>query len=307
MTELNKEQTAMHVSRVSIVGNIILSAFKLIAGIAAHSGAMISDAIHSASDVFSTIIVMIGVHSSGKASDSDHQYGHERMECVAAILLSIALGVTGAGIGMAGIRKIASAGTEQLVIPGRLALIAAVVSIVSKEAMYQYTRLHAKKINSSALMADAWHHRSDALSSIGSFAGILGARMGFPVLDPLASVVICAFILFAAYEIFRDAISKMTDRACDEETSHQILLTCASQQDVVAVDLVRTRLFGDRIYVDVEIAVDGAMPLVRAHAAAERTHHAIEDTFPQVKHCMVHVNPAPSLDDDAEQTDGQTD
>lgn len=295
MAAKTNEQIAMQVSRMSIAGNLILSLFKLIAGILAHSGAMVSDAIHSASDVISTLIVMVGIHMSNKASDTDHPYGHERMECVAAILLSIALGATGLGIGASGLSKIVSASAVQLEIPGRLALIAAVISIVGKELMYHYTRHAAKKINSSALLADAWHHRSDSLSSIGSFAGILGARLGFPVLDPLASVIICLFIIQAAFSIFRDAIGKMTDHACDEETGHRILEVCAQQKDVVAVDSVKTRLFGDRIYVDVEIAVDGNMPLVQAHAAAQRTHDAIEAQFPTVKHCMVHVNPAPDL------------
>ena len=295
MTKKTNEQIAMHVSRVGIAANVLLSLFKLIAGLLAHSGAMVSDAIHSASDVISTIIVMVGIHMSNKASDYDHQYGHERMECVAAILLSIALGATGLGIGATGLNNILSASKEPLNAPGRLALIAAVVSIVTKELMYQYTRHAGKRIHSSALLADAWHLRSDALSSIGSFLGILGARLGFPVLDPIASLVICLFILKATFDIFRDAISKMTDRAVDQETADRILEVCAIQQDVVAVDSVKTRLFGDRVYVDVEIAVDGQMSLNQAHEAAERTHHAIETQFPAVKHCMVHVNPAPTL------------
>ncbi|MGN1015015.1 MAG: cation diffusion facilitator family transporter [Butyricicoccus sp.] len=293
MSSKTNEQIAMRVSRVSITGNIVLSLFKLLAGILAHSGAMVSDAIHSASDVISTIIVMIGIRMSNKASDDDHQYGHERMECVAAILLAIALGATGLGIGASGLNKILSSSTQPLQAPGRLALVAAVLSIVTKELMYQYSSRAAKKIHSSALLADAWHHRSDALSSIGSFAGIFGARLGFPVLDPIASIVICLFIIHAAYDIFRDAISKMTDRACDEKTAQDILEVCTSQEGVVAVDSIKTRLFGDRIYVDVEISVPGSIPLVQAHATAQRAHDAIEQQFPMVKHCMVHVNPAP--------------
>lgn len=292
MANQSKEQIAMRVSRVSIAGNVLLSLFKLIAGLLAHSSAMVSDAIHSASDVISTVIVMIGIHLSNQESDSDHQYGHERLECVAAILLSIALGATGLGIGASGLNKILSAADAPLSAPGRLALIAAVISILTKEWMFQYSSRAAKKIQSSALLADAWHHRSDALSSIGSFVGILGARLGFPVLDPMASLLICVFIVKAAFDIFRDAIGKMTDRACDEETAREILSVCESQRDVISVDSVKTRLFGDRIYVDVEIEVDGMMTLRQAHAAAQRTHDAIEKQFPSVKHCMVHVNPA---------------
>ena len=210
--------TAMKVSIVSIAVNIFLSVFKLIAGVIAGSGAMISDAVHSASDVFSTFVVMIGVSLSSKQSDKDHPYGHERMECVASILLSVVLAITGLGIGMTGINKITGRDDSELIIPGILALVAAVVSIVVKEGMYWYTRAAAKKINSGALMADAWHHRSDALSSIGSFIGIFGARLGFPILDPIASVVICIFIEKASIDIFRDAVDKMVDKSCPDET-----------------------------------------------------------------------------------------
>ena len=176
------EATVMKVSKTSIAANIILSALKLAAGLAASSGAMISDAVHSASDVFSTLIVMAGVKMSRKEADKEHPYGHERMECVAAIILAVVLFVTGMGIGYNGIQKIASGSYENLAVPGVIALAAAVMSIVVKEWMFWYTRYYAKKVNCGALMADAWHHRSDALSSVGSFIGIFGARLGFPVM-----------------------------------------------------------------------------------------------------------------------------
>lgn len=284
------EHLAMRVSVVTILANLLLTIFKLLAGILAHSGAMISDAIHSASDVLSTFVVIAGVKLSGKASDKQHPYGHERLECVAAILLSVMLAITGAGIGWAGIQSILG-DHAQLVIPGTLALAAAVISILSKEAMYWYTRAAAKKINSSALMADAWHHRSDALSSIGSFVGILGARLGLPVLDPAASVIICLFIEKAALDIFRDAISKMIDTACPEALEEQMRQVALAQDGVLGIDRLQTRLFGDRIYVELDIAADASAPLSQAHAAADRVHDAIEGQFPTVKHCMIHVNP----------------
>lgn len=285
------ERTAMRVSGVTIAVNLLLCAFKLLAGLLARSGAMISDAVHSASDVFSTLIVMLGVRLGGKAADADHPYGHERLECVAALLLAILLGATGLGIGWSGIRKIL-AGGGALIVPGSLALAAALVSIVVKEAMYWYTRAAARKIGSSALMADAWHHRSDALSSVGSFAGILGARLGVPVLDPVASVVICLFILKAAVDIFRDAVSRMTDRACDPALSDALRQVALLQSGVLGLDALSTRLFGDRIYVDVEIRADGEGTLNQAHTVAQSVHDALEAGFPQIKHCMVHVNPA---------------
>ena len=289
---LTENALAMKVSGVSIAVNLLLSVFKLIAGILAHSGAMISDAVHSASDVGSTFIVMIGVTLSGKKSDKEHQYGHERMECVSSIILSGLLLATGLGIGLGGVENIVkSSHGEAIVIPGMLALVAAVVSIVVKEWMFWYTRGAAKKINSGALMADAWHHRSDAMSSVGAFVGIFGARMGFPILDPLASVVICLLIVKASVDIFRDAIDKMVDRSCDEKTEKEMRETILKVDGVKRIDLLQTRLFGSKMYVDIEIAADGAQTLDAAHEIAEKVHHAIEETFTEVKHCMVHVNP----------------
>lgn len=285
------EKTALRVSAISIVVNLILSLFKVMAGLIGHSGAMISDAVHSASDVFSTLIVIIGVKISAKKSDENHPYGHERMECVAAIILAVILLATGIGIGISGVEKIL-AGTEHgMEIPGTIALIAAVVSIAVKEWMYWFTRAAAKRINSGALMADAWHHRSDSLSSIGAFIGILGARLGFPVLDPVASLVICIFIAKAAYDIFKDAVDKMVDRSCDEETVEKMRQIIAKQEGVEQVDMIHTRLFGAKIYVDIEIAAEGSLTLIQAHEIAQNVHDKIESEFPLVKHCMVHVNP----------------
>lgn len=287
----NTSQEAIKISRISILVNLLLSAGKLAAGLLANSGAMISDAVHSASDVFSTLVVIVGVKLSGKDSDREHPYGHERMECVAAILLSGILLATGLVIGWEGIQKILSERAE-LRTPGILAAAAALVSILVKELLFRYVRGFARKLDSTALMAEAWHHRSDALSSIGALAGILGARAGFPVLDPLASVVICVFIAKAAADIFRDAVDKMVDHSCDEETEDQIRLCAVEQPEVERIDLLKTREFGNRIYIEMEIAVNGALPLRQAHDAAERVHDEIERRFPKVKHIMIHVNPA---------------
>ena len=284
------EKTATRVSAVSIAGNAALSLFKLLAGVLAHSGAMISDAVHSASDVLSSFIVIVGVKLSVRAPDKEHPYGHERFECVAAIVLAVVLGVTGLLIGYRAVGSIdARQGTQ--VVPGLLALIAAVVSIVVKEAMYWYTRYYGKRLNSTSLMANAWHHRSDALSSVGALIGIAGARMGHPVMEPLASLVICVFILKAAYDIFRDAMRKMVDRAADAETESRLRDCVLAQKDVLGIDRLQTREFGSRIYVDLEIRLDGALSLYEAHGIAEQVHDRIERDFPSVKHIMVHVNP----------------
>lgn len=286
------QRVADRVSATSIIGNMILSGFKLIAGIVAHSNAMISDAVHSASDVFSTVVVVIGIRLASKKADKEHPYGHERLECVAAIILAMILFMTGLGIGMQALRNILSGSYNDLQVPGALALAAAVVSIMVKEAMFWYTKFYAVKIDSSALLADAWHHRSDAFSSIGALIGIVGARHGFPVMDSVASLVIFAFIIKAAYDIFRDAIQKMVDHSCDEETEKQIYECVMKNGEVMGINSLHTRIFGNRIYVDIEVAVDGSYTLERSHEIAEEVHEDIERNFPKIKHIMVYVNPA---------------
>ncbi len=288
------EAIAVRVSMVSIIGNTVLSLLKILAGILAHSGAMISDAVHSASDVFSSVIVIIGVKISAKDSDKEHPYGHERFECVATILLAGILLVTALFIGHTALEHITGGSSKSLAIPGLSALLAAILSIVVKEAMYWYTRFYAKWLDSGALMADAWHHRSDALSSVGALIGIAGARMGYPVLDPIASLVICAFILKAACDIFRDAIRKMVDHACDDKMERALLCCAAAQSGVMGVDEIHTRIFGNKIYADIEIQADSQITLAESHAIARQVHNAIEAQFPKVKHILVSVNPVPA-------------
>lgn len=287
------EKTAVRVSRVSILSNAALTLFKLLAGIVAHSGAMISDAVHSASDVLSSIVVIVGIRLSSKTSDEDHPYGHERFECVAAIVLAVILCITGLFIGHNAIEKFTAGAWDTAQKPGLLALIAAAISIVAKEAMYWYTRFYAKQLDSGALMADAWHHRSDALSSIGALFGIWGTRMGFPWLDAAASLLICCFIVKAAYDIFTDSIEKMVDHACSPEMQAQ-LIACAREQDgVLEVGRLQTREFGSRAYVDLEILADGDQTLNQSNIIAEQVHAAIEARFPKVKHITVRVSPKP--------------
>lgn len=285
-------KVADRVSAVSIAGNLILSVFKLIAGIAAHSNAMVSDAVHSASDVFSTVVVIIGIRLAAKEADKEHPYGHERMECVAAMILAMILFTTGFSIGLEALKTVLSGHYGSLQAPGILALVAAVVSIAGKEAMFWYTKVNADRIDSSALLADAWHHRSDAFSSVGALVGIAGARHGFPVMDSIASLVIFVFIMKAAYDIFKDAVDKLVDRACDEETEKRIYERVLKNEEVRGIDSLHTRVFGNKIYVDIEIAVDGSYPLKKSHEIAEEVHEDIEKNFQKVKHIMVHVNSA---------------
>ena len=277
-------------SRVGIFGNVLLAAFKLLAGIFGKSGAMVSDAVHSLSDVFATFIAWIGVYLSKKEEDAEHPYGHERLECVASLLLGLILAGTGIGIGWSGIRKLFGE-SGSIEVPTLLPLIAAVVSIVVKEGMFRYTMHYAKALDSAAFKADAWHHRSDALSSIGSFIGIGMAKLGLPFMDPVASVIICVLILKVAFDIIRDAVYKMLDTSCDNAFEQRLRSFIGMQDGVGRIDLLCTRQFGNKIYVDLEIAVRPDISLRDAHGIAERVHSAVEREFPNVKHVMIHVNP----------------
>lgn len=285
----NNEKIAIKVSIISIILNCLLTLIKFISGVISKSSAMISDSVHSLSDVLSTFVVIIGVKISNKKADSDHPYGHERIECVSAIILSGMLFIIGALIGINGIKNVTN--SSNLVMPGVLALIASIISIISKEAMYQYTIRVSKKINSAALKADAWHHRSDALSSIGSFIGILGSRLGFKIFDPLASVIISLCIIKVSIDIFKDAIDKMVDKSCDKEVIDKVISVIEKNESVKNIDDIKTRQFGNKAYVDVEISVDENLLLKDAHKIAEEIHDSVENEINIVKHCMVHVNP----------------
>ena len=290
LMEQAAHQEKSHAALSSVLWSAFLTVIKLWAGIVTGSLGIISEALHSGLDLMAAAMTFYAVKVASRPADESHPYGHEKLECIASILLGNILVVVGAAIGYAGVMKIVRG--ETLAAPGVLALIAAVVSIVVKEGLYWYTIAAAKRIRSVSLKAEAWHHRSDALSSIGSFAGVLGARLGVPILDPIASIVICLFIFKVAYGIFHESIDRLVDRACDVDTVAAMRETMLRTPGVVRVDDLKTRLFGSRTYVDAEIAVDGALPLRDAHVIAEAVHHELERDYPDVKHCTVHVNPA---------------
>ena len=279
----DERRIANKLAGVGVTGNIALSAFKLFAGIFGNSAAMVSDAVHSLSDVAATAIAFVGVRLSQRAADESHPYGHERFECLASMALGLILAATGAGIGSASMESIVTGAYKTAAAPSWLALSAAIVSIVVKEGMFWYTRHWARVMNSDAFMADAWHHRSDALSSIGALVGVC---------DPLASAVICLIIFKVAYEVLRDAVNKVTDTPCAPTFELEVRDCILAQPGVVRIDDLRTRKFGSKVYVDAEIAVDGQLRLVDAHTIAEAAHDAVERTFPTVKHIMIHENPA---------------
>ncbi|MGE4452912.1 MAG: cation diffusion facilitator family transporter [Sphaerochaeta sp.] len=286
-----KKNLALRVSYLNIFGNIVLAISKTTIGIVAHSVALVNDGINNAGDVASSIIAMIGISAGSKESDEDHQYGHERLECVAAILLSGVIMVVGFGLLVDGITTIVTGSYHALPVPGVITVIAAIASIVIKQIMFLYTRWAGKKTDSSALMASAWDSQSDVLATTGGLIGIIASRMGYPIADSIAAILISLFIIRVGIEIFRDGMYKMVDHACPEKVVQEIRSLILDQEGVKGLDLLRTRKFGSKAYVDVEISAEGSQSLVDAHCIAERVHHAIETSFPQVKHCMVHVNP----------------
>lgn len=281
---------ARRVSLVNLAGNGALTLLKLTVGILTGSGALISDGVNSASDVLSALIVLVGVALAGKAADKEHPYGHDRFECIAGLLLGIILFFTGASIGWTALKDM-FAGAAELESPGWAALAAAAICIGVKEWMYRYTMAAAQKLGSVALKASAWDHRSDSFASLGVLIGLGGARLGFPLLERLASLLVCALILRSAVGIFREAVDKTVDHACDDETAERLRRTVEAVAGVSRIDLLSTRQFGSGIYMDVEIAVDGALPLTEAHKIAETVHDEVEAAEPAVRHCMVHVNP----------------
>lgn len=292
---LEETRAIRQVSFVTVTGNVVLCVFKMFAGIVGRSGAMISDAVHSLSDVVVTLIAFLGVKMSRRGADKEHPYGHERLECIASMILGLILLMTGLGIGRTGLRLIFSGNYGELNVPGAIALAAAVVSIAVKEAMYWYTRYYAKRLNSAAFMADAWHHRSDVFASVGSLIGIGGAMLGFPVLDAAAGVVISLFILKVAFDILSDAVKRMLDTSCGEEFEKKLREYVLSQHGVMGIDVLRTRMFGNRAYIDLEISVDAKKTFREAHTIAENVHDNVEKDFPNTKHIMIHVNPAEQI------------
>lgn len=282
---------AIRISYISIVINVILSIIKLVVGLILGSYALISDAIHSASDVFTTVIVIIGISISSKESDEQHQYGHERIESIVSLILAGILFVIGWDIGVNGVLSIINGTYSRFNFSVKYGVLTAILSIVTKEIMYQYTKRVAIKVGSDSLMADAWHHRSDSFSSIGSLIGLIGVQMGYPVLDSVASIVICIFIIKVAVQIFLDGCSRLIDRSCDKQTLDKIREIVSQQDGVLRIDMIKTRLFGSKLYIDIEISVNSAMPLGEAHSISEKVHDAVEANITNTKHCMVHVNP----------------
>ena len=298
--ELNNEflRVAIRVSVVCMICNALLCVVKAVGGFAAGSRALISDAVNSLFDVLSGLIVLIGAKLSRLESDSEHPYGHERYENVATIILAVILFVTAVFMGHTAIEDMVSGSYKTREVPGVLSVFSALISIITKEILFWYTMGNAKKVDSLALKAAAWDHRADVISTGGALIGIAATRFGFALGDLIASLIVCAFIIRTAYMVFRESIGQMVDRSCDESVLSEMRESIEAEEGVLKIDMLQVRTFGNRLYVDLEIAEDGNVTLRESHEVAERVHDMIEKKFPAVKHIMVHVNPAEEKKED---------
>ncbi|MFU0799565.1 MAG: cation diffusion facilitator family transporter [Xylanivirga thermophila] len=285
---MDNNNLGVFTARNTIIVNVLLCIFKILAGIIGKSSAMLADGVHTLSDVLATVIVIIGLKVSSKDADHDHPYGHEKYEPIFAKIISVILILTGFFIGYEGAKALIK---KDMHTPGQIALIAAFVSIIIKEGMYWYTIKIAKKLKSISMEADAWHHRSDAFSSIGTFAGILGARMGIKALDPIAGIVVSIFIIKVGIAFWLKSSKELVDYSADDEVIDKIREIALSINGVYEINDLKTRIFGNKLYVDIEISVDGDLSVKKGHDIAQRVHDNIEIEIKDIKHCMVHVDP----------------
>ena len=292
---MEREKQIYRVTLVGSAGNALLVIFKFIAGVLGHSSAMIADAVHSLSDFITDIIVLVFVGISARPQDRSHDYGHGKFETLASLFISLALFGAAVGIIVSGAVKFAAwLGGADLASPGRLALWAALISILLKELMFRYTARKGRELESSALTANAWHHRSDALSSIGAAVGIGGAVLlggRWTVLDPLASIVVGGMLVKVAWEIMRPSLGELTDESLPEKTEEEILSVFHSFEDISEPHNLRTRRIGNRVAIEAHIRMDGAMPLRQAHDLSSRIENTLKERFGPQTIVTLHMEP----------------
>lgn len=286
------------IARVTLAGsvvNLLLVGLKAVAGVAGHSAAMVSDAVHSLSDFITDIVVLVFVRVSARPQDEDHDYGHGKFETLATLLIGLALAAAAVGIVVSGAVKLARwLQGEDLQSPGAIALWAAIVSIITKEILFQYTRIKGRRLDSPALEANAWHHRSDALSSIGAAIGIGGAILlgkRWTVLDPLASIVVGAMLVKVAWDLLGPSFGELTESSLPAETESEILEIIRSVPGVEDPHNLRTRRIGNRIAAEVHIRLDGRLSLEQAHEKASEVEKLYRDCFGQQSHIIIHMEP----------------
>ena len=283
---------------VTLVGgavNVVLLLFKFVAGIVGHSAAMVADAIHSLSDFVTDVIVLVFVHISGKPKDKSHDYGHGKYETLAMTIIGMSLLAVAIGIVYSGVMKVSSwLNGEQLEAPGLLALWAALLSVLLKEAVFRYSMVKARQLKSQAVEANAWHHRSDALSSIGTAMGIGGAiflGQRWTVLDPVASVIVGLFIVKVSFDLLRNGIGDLMEQSLPDEVEAEILRLAASVPGITDPHDLRTRRIGNHYAIELHILMDGNISLCEAHDKASEVEELLRDYYGQETHVVVHVEP----------------
>ena len=292
---MNREKEIYKVTLVGSAGNVALLTFKFIAGVMGHSSAMIADAVHSLSDFITDVIVLAFVHVSAKPQDKDHDYGHGKYETFATFIIGLALIAAATGIIVSGIAKLIDwAGGKQLAAPGWLALAAAIISILVKEILFHYTVRSGKRLDSQALVANAWHHRSDALSSIGTTVGIGGAILlgnRWTVLDPLASVVVGAMLVKVSVNLMRSSVGELTESSLSGEIEQEIEDIIRSFPDVSEPHNLRTRRIGNRFAIEAHVRMDGNASLNAAHDRATAIEQRLRERFGPQTHITIHMEP----------------
>jgi len=280
-------------SIVIMIWNVFLAVIKLLAGILGKSSAMISDAVNSISDISTNVVVMISGRFSHKGRDDDHPYGHEKFDSMVSILLGVAIIITAFEIGKAAVLLLWGYffQNQSIAPPHYIALFVAVATIVIKEFLYHYTKRNAKRAASPSLDAQAIDHRGDEIASAGAFIGIGGSILGIAFMEPIASLVICGFVMRLGIRVIMTGISQVVDQSAQQKTIDDIVAIVLSHEEIQKLDVCRTRQFGMKIYVDLEIQVNPNLPLFEAHEIGERLHDEIEEKIPDVIHCMIHINP----------------
>ena len=292
---MSREKEIYKVTLVGSASNVALLTFKFIAGVMGHSSAMIADAVHSLSDFITDVVVLAFVHVSAKPQDADHDYGHGKYETFASFIIGLALMAAATGIIVSGVAKlIVWAGGKELAAPGWLALAAAIISIIVKEVLYQYTARRGKHLDSQALVANAWHHRSDALSSIGTAVGIGGAILlgnRWTVLDPLASVVVGLMLVKVSVGLLRSSVGELTESSLSSDIEKEIENIICSFPDVQEPHNLRTRRIGNRFAIEAHVRMDGNLPLTAVHDRATAIEEALRKRFGRQTHVTIHMEP----------------
>ncbi|WP_459128742.1 cation diffusion facilitator family transporter [Guggenheimella bovis] len=290
---MNREKIAKQITIVSLLTNSVLALFKIIAGTIGHSSVVVADGIDSFSDLFTTLLAYIGVRISEKKEDSEHPYGHERFESIIGKLLALFLAGVAVTVAMKAYEELFS---KEVAAPSTIAIVAAFVSIIGKFLLSRFVVKKAKLIESKSYEMDGKNYLNDTLTSFLSLTGAFLAQKGYPFFQPIFTFIIAFFILRIAIELYMNSVSELTDRSASEEDQALIQKIILSDPEVKRIDLLKTRMHGNRIYCDVEIAVESHLTLIEAHTIAERVHECIEAEHPKIKHIMVHVNPYQELD-----------